>query len=92
MRTYTDIETIVKTFRTGKQTGQTRFLGDLQYLVVKHLNQFKILRLDLTDPVDTWFPLLASRFSISDIDEYVLVINPSGASCTLSRFQNQRGC
>lgn len=80
MRTYSEIESIVKAFTDGKATGQTRFLGDLQYLVVKHSGHFKILRLDLTDPVSTWFPYLASKFNISDIDEYVLVINPAGAS------------
>ena len=82
MRTYTEIETIVKTFSAGKQTGQTRFLGDLQYLVVKHQSSYKILRLDLTEPISAWFPLLASKFAISEIDEYVLAINSAGYSST----------
>ena len=86
MRTYSEIETIVKAFKDGKATGQTRFLGDLQHLVVKHSGHFKILRLDLTDPVNTWFPFLASKFHISDIDEYVLVINPAGSSSTHHYF------
>ena len=87
MRSYSEIETIVKTFTDGKATGQTRFLGDLQYLVVKLGQHFKILRLDLTDPVNTWFPYFASKFNIPDIDEYVLAINPVGAS---SAFKNSK--